>query len=234
VQFTGIMGLFQRGSKIFFLGGIVVLVLSLGAFVFASNLDATPPADDMDQTSTPAPTGTAEAEDPITRNYEAAPEMTIDPEQSYEAVIHLDGGDVRIELLPEEAPGYVNNFVFLAQNDFFDGLTFHRVVPGFVAQGGDPTGSGFGGPGYGLEEESNRLTFEPGVLSMAKSAAGVSGSQFFVTLGPAPHLNNDFTVFGRVTEGLGLLQAREARDPETAEAPGVVIQDIEIIEGDQP
>ncbi|MQA01107.1 MAG: peptidylprolyl isomerase [Dehalococcoidia bacterium] len=187
----------------------------------------------MDETSTPAPTGTVEGEDPITRSYEAAPEMSIDVARSYEAVIHLDAGDVRVELLPDEAPGYVNNFVFLAQNDFFDGLTFHRVVPGFVAQGGDPTGSGFGGPGYGLEEESNRLTFEPGVLSMAKSAAGVSGSQFFVTLGPAPHLNGDFTVFGRVTEGLELLEALGARNPETAEESGVVIQDIEIIEGGQ-
>ncbi|MBT5773682.1 MAG: peptidylprolyl isomerase [Dehalococcoidia bacterium] len=167
----------------------------------------------------------------MVRQYEAVPELTIDPEASYEAVLHLDSGDVRIELYPSEAPGMVNNFVFLAQNHFYDGLTFHRVIPGFAAQGGDPTGAGSGSPGYDLESESNGLLFERGALSMAQDASGqVNGSQFFVTLGSTPHLNGDFTVFGRVVEGLELLDGLTPRDPSQAEEPGDTILGIEIIE----
>lgn len=231
------MGFMQRHTREFFLGGILVMVLSLGSIFFVTQLDgAAPHSAETDATATPAGDATAEASgttdpaDEIVRQYEAAPELTIDPQASYEAVIHLDSGDVRIELYAAEATGTVNNFVFLAQNQFYDGLTFHRVIPGFAAQGGDPTGAGFGSPGYNLESESNDLQFQRGALSMAQDASGqVNGSQFFVTLGSTPHLNGDFTIFGRVVEGLELLDGLTPRDPSQAEAPGDTILSIEIL-----
>jgi len=155
--------------------------------------------------------------------------MEIDPSNRYEAVIRTERGDIRVELLPGEAPGYVNNFVFLARNRFYDGLTFHRVLTGFVAQGGDPTGGGAGGPGYSLEEETNELPFDAGVISMAKSTA-VSGSQFFITLEPTPFLEPDFTVFGRVIEGLEVARSLTAREPGPGAPPADRIISIEIIE----
>ena len=121
-------------------------------------------------------------------------------------------------------------FVFLARNRFYEGLTFHRVVPGFVAQAGDPTASGFGGSGYQLPEERNALPFEMGVISMAKAGSIVDGAQFFITLAPTPGLAADFTVFGRVTAGMDVLQALTPRDPGQSTAPGDLILEIEIIE----
>lgn len=241
VQFTGIMGLMQRQARILFLVGIVVMVLSLGSIFFVTQLGGSSPAtDDQDGDVTPTPVASVEPtpdatpddEPEIVRFYEAAPAMEIDVEQAYEAVITLESGDeVRLELLPEEAPGYVNNFVFLARNHFYDGLTFHRIVPGFVAQAGDPTGTGLGDAGYDLAEERNELEFTSGVLSMAKAGPITNGSQFFITLGPAPHLDGSFTVFGRVTDGLDVLRSLEARDPVASETPGPKIASIEIIEG---
>src|SRR5439155_23767409 len=111
-------------------------------------------------------------------------------------------GDFRVQLLPDKAPGYVNNFVFLAKNRFYDGLTFHRVVSGFVAQAGDPLGNGTGGPGYTLTQERNDVQFDAGIISMASSSAGVSGSQFFITLQPHPELEPSFSAFGRVVDGM--------------------------------
>ena len=236
----------QRKARFLFLGGIVVMVLSLGSIFFVTQLGGASPHranDDGDAAVTPTTVASVEAtpdadpDDPddstvIVRAYDAAPVMEIDVGQTYEAVIALEGGgEVRLELLPSEAPGYVNNFVFLARNQFYDGLSFHRVVPGFVVQAGDPTGTGFGDAGYSLPEEINELTFGSGVLSMAKAGPTVNGSQFFITLGPAPSLDSDFTVFGRVTEGLQLLQAFEARDPTASDGVGVTIVSIKIVEG---
>jgi cyclophilin family peptidyl-prolyl cis-trans isomerase len=156
--------------------------------------------------------------------------MQIDPTANYQAIIHTDRGDVRVELLGSEAPAYVNNFVFLAGGRFYDGLTFHRVEPNFVVQAGDPPGRATG-PGYSLEEEKNSLRFEPGMLAMAKAGATVNGSQFFITTGPASHLNADFTVFGRVVEGLDVLRTFPARPLNAPEsAPAVTIQSIEVLE----
>jgi cyclophilin family peptidyl-prolyl cis-trans isomerase len=232
------MGFMQRHTREFFLGGILVMVFSLGSIFFVIEPDATPQAADPDATATPEGDATAEASattdpaDEIVRQYEAAPELTIDPEASYEAVIHLDSGDVRIELYVSETTRTVNNFVFLAQNRFYEELTFHRVIPGFAAQGGDPTGAGSGSPGYNLERESNGLLFERGALSMVQDTSGqVNGSQFFVTLGPTPHLNGDFTIFGRVVEGLDLLDGLTPRDPSQPDQPsGDKILSIEILE----
>ncbi len=242
------MGMMQRKARVLFLGGIVVMVLSLGSIFFVTQLGGasphTAPNGDGSGDTAPTPVASVEAtpdatsDDPddsepaIVRSYDSAPLMEIDVEQTYEAIIALEGGgEVRLELLATAAPGYVNNFVFLARNRFYDGLMFHRVVPGFVAQAGDPTASGFGDAGYDLIEESNDLTFGTGVLSMAKAGAVTNGSQFFITLAPAPHLDSGFTVFGQVTGGIELLQALEARDPASAGTPGLTIASIEIVEG---
>jgi cyclophilin family peptidyl-prolyl cis-trans isomerase len=230
------MGFFQRNTKAFFIVGIVVMVVSLGSVIFASKLQQAASTAAPTPTPTPVasatPTGSATATPTVVRSYTAPPPMTIDTSKTYEAVIHLDAGDVHIKLLPQDAPGYVNNFVFLAQHHFYDGLTFHRVVPGFVAQAGDPTGTGYGDAGYSLPEEHNTIPFDAGVISMAKAGSRVSSSQFFITLAPAGNLNGSFTVFGRVTSGLELLQALPARDPQKANQPdGAVIKSIDITEG---
>jgi cyclophilin family peptidyl-prolyl cis-trans isomerase len=254
IEFPGLMGWMQRNQRAFYLGGILVMVLSLGGIFFVtqfsggnggtsasgdstssttSTTDTTP-----DVAATPSADGTAadasataEPDDAaIVRSYSAAPALTIDTSAAYEAVIRTERGEIRLELLANEAPGYVNNFVFLARNRFYEGLTFHRVVPGFVAQAGDPTATGFGGSGYQLTEERNVLPFDTGVISMAKAGNIVDGSQFFITLAPTPGLASDFTVFGRVTAGMDVLQELTPRDPDQTTAPGDLILEIEIIE----
>jgi len=237
IEFPGIMGWMQRNMRLLFLGGIVVLLLSLGAGTFFSVNPRTPR-----ETPTPAPTATPSAtpEGSATptssatpqRSYSAPPPMTIDQNKQYEAVIALEkGGEIRIELLAKDAPKTVDNFVFLAKNRFFDGLTFHRVLANFVAQGGDPQGSGFGGPGYYLEVERNSVPLAAGTIAMAKSAAGVSGSQFFITLTPQPGLQADFTAFGRVTAGMDVVNQITKRDPTLTNQPKAdVIKSITIVE----
>lgn len=236
VQFTGPMGFMQRHTREFFVGGIIVMVLSVGSIFFGTQLGVHGGDDPVDDVAEADVDDGAETvsddttpDDGIVRVYEAPPEMTISTDTVYEAVIHLEAGEVRIELFADEAPEYVNNFIFLANNQFFDGLTFHRVVPGFVAQAGD---AGVGAPGYDLVEETNGLSFERGVLSMAKDSRGqVNGSQFFITLGSTPHLNGDFTIFGRVVEGLELVESLTPRDPQEGPAEdGDTILGIEIIE----
>ncbi|MGE3961436.1 MAG: peptidylprolyl isomerase [Dehalococcoidia bacterium] len=244
IEFPGIMGWMQRNGRVLFLVGIVFMILSVGAGALATGLDtsdpATPePTETAEATATGEATGTAEAtptEETINRQYSAEPEMALEDGIDYQAVIRLEkGGEIRIDLLEDQSPVHVNNFVFLAQNHFYEGLAFHRVLPGFVAQAGDPSGTGAGGPGYFLTSESNTLSFERGALAMAKSAQGVSGSQFFITTGPAPHLNGEFTVFGWVIEGMGVVDGITPRDPEQSNRPaGDVIAGIDIIEIEEP
>ncbi|MFQ5491256.1 MAG: peptidylprolyl isomerase [Phycisphaerae bacterium] len=123
--------------------------------------------------------------------------------------IQTDRGDVKLELFPDEAPMTVLNFVNLAQRGYYDGLTFHRVIADFMVQGGDPTGTGSGGPGYRFEDECSpqRKHDTPGVLSMANAGPGTNGSQFFITHVPTPHLDGKHTVFGRVIEGQEIVDA---------------------------
>ncbi len=235
VEFPGIMGWMQRHGRWFFVGGIFFMILSVGAGAFALGATDTTP----EPAETPEATETAEAtstEEVINRQYSAAPEMALDEGIDYQAIVRLaNGEEITIDLLEDDAPLSVNNFVFLAQNRFYEGLTFHRVLPGFVAQAGDPAGTGSGGPGYFLSGESNTLTFERGALAMAQSAAGVSGSQFFITTGPTPHLNADFTVFGWVTEGMGAVDSLTPRDPQQGNPPrGDEIVSIEIVELEKP
>ena len=179
-------------------------------------------------TGTPAPTPT-----PVVRRFASPPPLQIDENKQYFATIKTEKGDIRLELFPKNAPQAVNNFVFLARNDFYDGLTFHRVLEGFVAQGGDPEGTGAGGPGYMLPQERNDLKHDAGVIAMARSAAGVSGSQFYITYTPQPSLDaQSFTVFGKVVGGMDVLENLTKRDPSRnpRAAPGDKILDIQIDE----
>ena len=141
------------------------------------------------------------------KQYDSAPAMSIDPDKGYTATIQTSKGDITVELDAANAPKTVNNFVFLARDDFYAGTVFHRVIPGFMLQGGDPTGTGRGGPGYRFEDETqgNPNTHERGVLSMANAGPNTNGSQFFITFAPQPHLNGRHTVFGRVTDGMDVV-----------------------------
>ncbi len=165
------------------------------------------------------------------RQYDAPPPMTIDANGRYAAVLKTDKGDITVRLMPEIAPITVNNFVFLAREGFYDGCTFHRVIPGFVAQGGDPTGTGRGGPGYRFQDELTPTPFEQGVVGMANAGPGTNGSQFYIMLDAAPHLTGRYTAFGKIEAGLENALALRTRDPESDREPGDHILSVEIIEG---
>ena len=145
--------------------------------------------------------------------------------------MHTEVGDISIKLRPDLAPISVNNFVFLAREGFYDGVTFHRVIPGFVAQGGDPTGTGTGGPGYSFQDELNDLPFEQGVIGMANAGPGTNGSQFYLMLDAAPHLTGNYTAFGAIDEGIDVMLALRVRDPDTDREPGTSITSVEIVGG---
>jgi cyclophilin family peptidyl-prolyl cis-trans isomerase len=168
----------------------------------------------------------------VTKQYAAPPALTIDPQKKYTATFRTEKGDFVVELYADKTPVTVNNFVFLAREGFYDGVTFHRVIKGFMAQGGDPTGSGRGGPGYKFQDE-----FHPalrhnaaGILSMANAGPNTNGSQFFITHGPTPHLDNKHSVFGKVIQGMDVVLSIPERDPATAGQPGTRIHRIEITE----
>ena len=188
--------------------------------------EATPPSL-AEPTSTPKPTGGV-------KQFAAPPSMTIVSGKSYTATMKMEGGgEVVIELFASGAPKTVNNFVFLARQGYFDGITFHRVIPGFMAQTGDPTGTGRGGPGYTIEDEfSPNLRHDAaGILSMANKGIPKSGgSQFFITLVATPHLDGKHSVFGKVVKGMDVVNNIATRDPDTAASPGDRIETIEIEE----
>lgn len=143
--------------------------------------------------------------------------MQIDAKKSYVATMETNRGTMELELYPEFAPKTVNNFVFLSEQGFYDGISFHRVINDFMIQGGDPTGTGSGGPGYRFEDEvvGNPLKHETGVISMANAGPNTNGSQFFITHSPQPHLNGKHTVFGKVTEGQDVINAIRKGDTMT-------------------
>jgi cyclophilin family peptidyl-prolyl cis-trans isomerase len=158
--------------------------------------------------------------------------MAIDTAKRYTATITTDEGDIVIELYADKAPATVNNFVFLAREGFYDGVTFHRVIGGFMAQGGDPTGSGRGGPGYRFADEFHPALKHdgPGMLSMANAGPNTNGSQFFITYRDTPHLDGKHAVFGRVVKGMDVVGAIPERDPMRAREPGTVMNRVTISE----
>ena len=161
-----------------------------------------PPAPTVNPADCPPATGTAPEPD-MSKTYASAPAMTIDPAKKYTAVIKTVRGDITFDLRPDLAPNHVNSFVFLAKEGFYNGVKFHRVVPGFVAQAGDPTGSGSGGPGYQLPLEPSDVKFERGVVGAARTQdPNSAGSQWFITFGQAEHLTGQYTVFATVSDGM--------------------------------
>jgi peptidyl-prolyl cis-trans isomerase B (cyclophilin B) len=145
------------------------------------------------------------------KQWQQAPAMAIDTAKTYRVTMQTSKGEIVLDLYPNYAPVTVNNFVFLTREGFYDGITFHRVISNFMVQGGDPTGSGRGGPGYRFQDEvdpkKNPLKHETGVLSMANAGPGTNGSQFFITHGPQPHLDGKHTVFGKVVQGMDVVNA---------------------------
>ena len=238
IEFPGIMGFMQKNMRVIVLVGLVVLLASIGTPIFTSMLSSNEPSNDSEEL---AATSTASVETTtvavndagaIRRKYDSQPEFTLSEGTQYEAIIELEkGGEIRIALFVDESPNYVNNFVFLSRNSFFDGLTFHRVIADFVAQGGDPSGTGMSGSGYYLDEETNDIYLDrEGLISMAKSPAGVSGSQFFITLAPTPWLTGDFTVFGEVIEGIDVVRGITVREPGPSQPAAEIIKTIKIVE----
>jgi cyclophilin family peptidyl-prolyl cis-trans isomerase len=155
------------------------------------------------------------------RQFTQCPPFSVDPKKQYMATLETEKGDILIELFPSKAPLAVNSFIFLARQGWFDGVTFHRVLPGFVAQAGDPSGTGSGNPGYFFKNEPDpSLKYDkPGRVGMANSGPDTNGSQFFITYAPAPHLDGRYTIFGQVLSGMDILEKLTPRDPEKGDLP---------------
>ena len=234
----------------------VLAVLALGLAACGTEAEPTAPPPPLPPAAArPAP---APASPPVVapkvskpKQYDAAPAMTIDPNRKYTATVVMEkGGEFVIELFAKEAPMTINSFVFLSREGFYDGLMFHRVIPNFMAQGGDPTGTGAGGPGYQFDNElsPDRRHEGPGVLSMANSGLrngkGTNGSQFFITFRATPFLDgyrpdgrlkdctqeSCHTVFGKVIKGMDVVNSIAVRDPGTASSPGDAMKTITIEE----
>ncbi|MDA0353397.1 MAG: peptidylprolyl isomerase [Chloroflexi bacterium] len=155
--------------------------------------------------------------------------MQIELDQPLRAIVHTEHGDIAIELLPSIAPIAVNNFVFLVREGFYEDTTFHRVVAGFIAQAGDPGGSGRGGPGYRFPDEISETAIVRGTVGMANGGPNTNGSQFFIALRDSPQLNGRYSVLGRVIEGIEVADALAPRDPAVDSDPGDHIDSIEIV-----
>ena len=220
-------------TLLYLLSTLIAAAVVLAACGGEEESAAEPPAAD-----TPKPAAAQESTEsqPVQKpkSYSAPPPMTIDPDKSYTATVQLEkGGEFVVELFAKEAPKTVNNFVFLSREGYYDGVTFHRVIADFMAQGGDPTGTGAGGPGYRFEDEfhPDRRHDSAGVLSMANAGPGTNGSQFFITFVATPFLDDKHTVFGKVIEGMDVVNGISLRDPGTATTPGDAIATITIEEG---
>lgn len=221
-------------------GGVLLVAVAVGLFLLLSNGAAPAPAPDQpDAAESPELSdqisgGTTMPVNPVERNdmYDAPPSMSIDVDKQYFATIETEKGPITVELFADKAPNTVNNFVFLAREGFYDNTMFHRVIPGFMAQAGDPTGTGRGGPGYRFADEFDPALRHdgPGILSMANAGPNTNGSQFFITFEATPWLDGAYTVFGRVIEGLDTLLSISPRDPATATQPGDLITTIRIEE----
>jgi cyclophilin family peptidyl-prolyl cis-trans isomerase len=205
----------QRTNQIIIGAVIVLAVAAVIWFVAFGQKPATPAADQPTAAASGGDSGGANPSG-SGKQYAAAPPMTIDKNKQYTATFKMaKGGEFTIQLYPDKAPITVNSFVFLAREGFFNGVTFHRVLEGFMAQGGDPTGTGMGGPGYEFVNENSDLTFDKaGVVAMANSGPDTNGSQFFITFAPADFLNGGYTIFGQVIDGMDVVNGITRRDPD--------------------
>jgi cyclophilin family peptidyl-prolyl cis-trans isomerase len=166
------------------------------------------------------------------KQWNKPPEFVIDLKKKYSVILSTDKGDIILDLFADKVPFTVNNFVFLAREGFYDGTIFHRVSPDFMAPGGDPTGTGRGGPGYRFSDEFHPSLKhdKPGILSMANAGPGTNGSQFFITHVPTSHLNNKHSVFGQVVAGMDVLLSIPERDPGNVNSPAVKLIKVTIRE----
>lgn len=166
------------------------------------------------------------------KQWNQPPAFSLDLKKNYYATFRTDKGDIKVKLFASKVPNTVNNFVFLANEGFYDNTIFHRVINDFMAQGGDPTGTGMGGPGYKFKDEfdSSLRHDKPGILSMANAGPNTNGSQFFITHVPTPWLDNKHSVFGEVIEGLDVLLSIPERNPNLRASPAVHLHTIEISE----
>jgi len=193
---------------------LIASVIAILAFSSCAQPPAEMPASETTlpaETTSPAPT-TPPTPAPKPKTYSAPPPMTIDTDRQYIATIETEKGNLGLELFASDVPMTVNNFVFLASDGFYDGTTFHRVIPGFMAQGGDPTGTGTGNPGYFFPDEFTEHKHVTGTLSMANSDPDTNGCQFFITYAPKPHLDGKHSVFGQLIEGMDVLEKLENGD----------------------
>jgi cyclophilin family peptidyl-prolyl cis-trans isomerase len=166
------------------------------------------------------------------KQWNTPPAMQIDPAKKYTVTLHTDKGDITITLFADKTPVTVNNFVFLCREGFYDGVIFHRVIADFMVQGGDPTGTGRGGPGYKFQDEFHPSLKhnKPGILSMANAGPGTNGSQFFITHVATPWLDGKHSVFGEVSGGMDVVMSIPVRDPMRPEYPGIKINSTTVTE----
>ena len=191
---------------------IVLMMVMLGLLGVACGSSTPEPVPTPSPAPSPAP---APAPEPVAKpkQYDSPPEMMIDTGKQYIATIETEKGNLVLELFAADVPVTVNNFVFLSREGFYNGTTFHRIIPGFMVQGGDPTGTGRGSAGYRFDDEFSEHKHEAGTLSMANSGANTNGSQFFITFTPQSGLNGKHSVFGQMIEGMDVLESLTPRDP---------------------
>ena len=190
------------------------VIVSVLIVILTTSCGETAPEPAPTPTPSPAPQPAPEpAVKPKPKTYDSPPPMIIDTSKKYTAYMDTEKGTLVLELFAKDVPKTVNNFVFLANQGFYDGTTFHRVIPGFMAQGGDPTGTGRGGPGYMFEDEFTGHKHGAGALSMANAGPNTNGSQFFITYAPQPGLDGKHSVFGQMVGGMDVLEKLTPRDP---------------------
>jgi cyclophilin family peptidyl-prolyl cis-trans isomerase len=218
----------QKRNQYIIIGIVALVVIGVIWIMVATNSTAAPTA-----STVPTANSGSSAPTVAAMQFSAPPPMTIDVKKQYFAtVVMAKGGQFVIQLYPDKAPVTVNSFVFLANKGYFNGTTFHRVLEGFMAQGGDPTGTGNGGPGYQFANETNDLLFDKaGVVAMANAGPNTNGSQFFITFGPAQLAESDYTIFGQVISGMDVVNGITRRDPtQNPTFTGDVITSITISE----
>jgi peptidylprolyl isomerase len=213
--------------------GLALASLVLGAAcapaATGSGSRNTPAATVAPRTAAPGTTAASAPANTTAKQWSSAPAMAIDPSKQYFATIKTSLGDVKIELFPQEAPQAVNNFVFLAREDFYDNVKFHRIIKDFMIQTGDPKGDGTGGPGYRFADEPIRRDYEPGIVAMANAGANTNGSQFFIMHAARP-LPKNYVIFGKVVSGMDVVD-KIANVPVRSSPqgePSVPTQDVRI------
>ena len=218
------------------LAGIAIVIVIVASAIWLTALTYKPAKQTtapVNQPTNPVSQPTEPVNQPSAKQWTTAPTMAVDVHKQYFANVNMaKGGEFVIQLYPDKAPITVNSFVFLASQGFYNGVTFHRVLEGFMAQGGDPTGTGMGGPGYQFVNENSDLKFDKtGVVAMANAGPDTNGSQFFITFSPQPQLNGGYTIFGQVISGMDLVNGLTRRDPnQNPTFPGDAMESVTITE----